>query len=110
MGPNGGRIAREDATMATLIMATPLMHPGPWGDGGWHGGWFLLFPLFWIFWILIIWLLFATVIRRRVGRGGWPGGWAGSAESVLGERFARGEIDESEYRSRLAVLRPGRRR
>ena len=28
-----------------------------------------------------------------------------SAERVLSERFARGEIDEDEYRARLAVLR-----
>lgn len=30
------------------------------------------------------------------------------AERILAERFARGEIDESEYRSRLAVLRSER--
>lgn len=30
------------------------------------------------------------------------------AEQILAERFARGEIDESEYQSRLAVLRSGR--
>ncbi|MFI2435895.1 SHOCT domain-containing protein [Streptomyces sp. NPDC018693] len=29
------------------------------------------------------------------------------AERLLGERFARGEIDEEEYRRRLAVLRGG---
>ncbi|GAA2003384.1 SHOCT domain-containing protein [Catenulispora subtropica] len=32
-----------------------------------------------------------------------------AAERVLAERFARGEIDETEYRSRLEVLRTGRR-
>lgn len=36
---------------------------------------------------------------RRVGNG--------SAESILAERFARGEIDETEYASRLAALRRG---
>lgn len=33
-----------------------------------------------------------------------PGGYE-AAQRVLAERFARGEIDESEYRARLAVLR-----
>ncbi|QHE74229.1 hypothetical protein GFS60_07925 (plasmid) [Rhodococcus sp. WAY2] len=28
-----------------------------------------------------------------------------TAEQVLAERFARGELDETEYRSRLATLR-----
>ncbi|MFD5277668.1 SHOCT domain-containing protein [Pseudarthrobacter sp. NPDC058362] len=28
-----------------------------------------------------------------------------SAEDLLAERFARGEIDEAEYQNRLAVLR-----
>jgi putative membrane protein len=32
-----------------------------------------------------------------------PGG--GGAEQVLSERYARGEIDEEEYRERLSVLR-----
>ena len=31
-----------------------------------------------------------------------------SAEQVLGERFARGDIDEDEDRKRLQVLRGGR--
>ncbi|MGO3764895.1 SHOCT domain-containing protein [Glutamicibacter arilaitensis] len=30
---------------------------------------------------------------------------AAGAESVLRERYARGEIDETEYRQRLEVLR-----
>jgi putative membrane protein len=44
--------------------------------------------------------------------GGWGGGpWIGivypgeSAAAALGERYARGEIDEDEYRKRLRVLR-----
>ena len=32
------------------------------------------------------------------------------AEDALGKRYADGEIDEQEYRARLAVLRETRRR
>lgn len=32
-----------------------------------------------------------------------------SAEGVLRERYARGEVDETEYRQRLEVLRIGRK-
>ena len=71
-----------------------------WG-GGWGGD-----P-----WIGIVWLLVwaALVIgavylfRRRApyrDRGE-------SATVALAERYARGEIDEDEYRKRLRVLREG---
>ena len=71
----------------------------------WHGYWF--FPLFWIGWIVIVLFLFG-------GRWFW---WRryrneehgpGSGERVLAERYARGEIDENEYRRRLAVLKERR--
>jgi putative membrane protein len=69
-----------------------------WFGGGWSGG-----P-----WIGIVWLLFwaALVIggvyllrrppHRDAGR---------SAAEALAERYARGEVDEDEYRKRLRVLR-----
>jgi putative membrane protein len=70
-----------------------------------HGGWWF-FPLFWIGWILILALLFG-------GRWFWWRRYAGDAghesgERVLAERYARGEIDEAEYRRRLAVLKQGK--
>jgi putative membrane protein len=93
-----------------LALSAVAFHP-------WHGGfWFFLIPLFWI---LLIVALFAIFGRRRRawmhgGYGphaqyGWQG-WqhaqaAGSAESVLAQRYANGDIDEKEYRARLEVLR-----
>jgi putative membrane protein len=66
------------------------------GHGG--GPWFLVFPLLWI--AVIVAVAFAF-------RGGWRRRWheGASAESVLGERFARGEITAEEYRERRDVLR-----
>ncbi len=64
-------------------------------------GWF--FPgLFWIlFWVLIVALFW--------GRGGrWHDRHScdeKSAEDILDERFASGEIDEKEYEKRLEILR-----
>ena len=94
-----------------VALTAAALHP-------WHGGgfWFFLIPLFWI---LVIVALFAIFGRRRRAwmRGGygphsqfgWQG-WqhaqaAGSAESVLAQRYANGDIDEKEYRARLEVLR-----
>ena len=80
------------------------MHPG-WQGGPGFGWWFLLIPLFWI---LVFALLFA-ILGRRWRNAGPP--WAAahapgrSAEASLAERFAQGDIDETEYRARLEVLR-----
>lgn len=96
-----------------LALATAVAHP--WGGPGF--GWlFVLVPLFWIG---VFALLFAIFGRRRramwAAGGPWGHGWAahygagaqaaGSAESVLAQRYANGDIDEKEYRARLEVLR-----
>lgn len=96
------------ATLATLAMDTH--YAGPWSAGfGWV---FFLIP---VFWILVIGLVVFLVSRRRhAWANGGPEGygppWArgASAESTLAERFAKGDIDESEYRARLEVLRANR--
>ena len=95
--------------ISSVALAAAATHP-VWG----FGWWFLFIPLFWI---LIIGLVIALVGRRHRrywanGYGYGPGAWgpwaasgAASAESVLSDRFARGDIDEKEYRARLEVLR-----
>jgi putative membrane protein len=68
-----------------------------------HDGWFL-WPLFPLLWFALVFLFFFTLRRRR---GWWDGRRSG--EAVLAERYARGEIAEDEYLTRLTVLREGRR-
>ncbi|MFI6937821.1 SHOCT domain-containing protein [Streptomyces sp. NPDC050418] len=73
------------------------------GDGG-PGPWILLFPLIWA--AVVIGGI--TLLRRTVWRGRREP-WrerpdAQSPISVLGHRFASGEIDEDEYWRRLTVL------
>jgi len=67
-----------------------------WAGHPW-GPWFLVFPLIWIAIVVLL------VVAFRSGWGRRPD--SGSPENILGERFARGEITESEYRERLGVLR-----
>lgn len=94
-----------------LTVATLAAHLG--GPGFGFGFLFLfLIPLF----FFGLFVLFASIGRRRwmraggygpwghYGHGGWGSG-ARSAESTLAERFAQGDIDEKEYRARLEVLR-----
>ena len=67
-----------------------------------HGWW--IFPFFWLGWFVILALVFGgRWFWWRRYRGGTDRN--GSGEQVLSERYARGEIDEDEYRRRLGVLR-----
>lgn len=76
------------------------------GIAVWHAWGF--FPFFWIGWILIFVLLFGFGGRWFWWRRYAPHEDRASGERVLAERFARGEIDEEEYRRRLSVLREAR--
>ena len=65
-----------------------------------------------LFWALIV-VGIVVLVRFRSGGsqfGREPRGDAPSPEQLLSARFARGDIDEAEYRERLAVLREGIRR
>jgi putative membrane protein len=46
-----------------------------------------------------------VVLVGYLGRSGPAGGAHSSAETILADRFARGEIDAEEYRRRLGALR-----
>ena len=83
-----------------------------YGDhmNGWGYGFMTVGML--LFWALLIFTVIA-LIRYLPGKDHRPSPPppqpspppAEGAEQILAERFARGEIDESEYRHRLAVLR-----
>jgi putative membrane protein len=65
-----------------------------------------------LFWALLIAGIVALVVfvtgDRPTRRGSSPE--ARSAEEILAARFARGEISDTEYRDRIAVLRDHARR
>lgn len=60
------------------------------------GFWFPVIPLV----FLALWITLFVVFGRR-----WRHSDRRTGESVLAERYARGEINETEYRERLQVLR-----
>jgi putative membrane protein len=83
---------------------------------GW--GWFAMSAGMILFWVLIITLgvLLYRALARPSGShpfvsseptGSSRTGPAPTAEQLLAERFARGEIDEEEYHRKLSVLRGG---
>ncbi|UOB15484.1 SHOCT domain-containing protein [Streptomyces sp. HP-A2021] len=72
---------------------------------GW--GWFAMSASMILFWALIITaaVLLLRTLNRQHEHTHTPA--APTPEQVLGERFARGEIDEEEYRRRLDALHAG---
>jgi putative membrane protein len=83
-----------------------------YGGNGWGwGGWMLMAVGMVLFWALVITAVILA-IRYLTGSRGADASLRGSgptrAEDVLAERFARGEIDDDEYRQRLALLREHR--
>jgi len=87
------------------LAAAPMAHFGP----GFGFPFFFLGPLVWLLVIVGIALLIRRGARRRwEAYGGPASGPHRSPEATLSERFANGEVDEVEYRSRLEVLRANR--
>ncbi|MGI5452092.1 SHOCT domain-containing protein [Streptomyces sp. CA-249302] len=68
---------------------------------GW--GWFTMSVGTVLLWALIITM--AVLLFRTLNRPTEPRHTPASPEQTLAERFARGEIDEEQYRRGLAVLR-----
>jgi putative membrane protein len=80
-----------------------------YGWDGWSwGGWVLMVLAMAVFWALVI---TGVVITIRYVAGGnahanrHPASASPRAEDVLTERFARGEIDEDEFRRSIATIR-----
>lgn len=88
-----------------------------WYDGGHSGAGWLMFGLMMLsFWTLVILggLAVYALVKRAdnadlVGRTE-PPAQVSSAERLLDERFARGEIDADEYKQRRDLLRSESRR
>jgi putative membrane protein len=97
-----------DAFGTAGMFATLLIQNGPpWAghDGGDFWGPWILFPI--LFWGGVVFLIAWTVTRifpkgRGDDRSEAP---RDSAEEILRERFARGDISAEEYQRALEILR-----
>lgn len=81
---------------------------GSWGmhDGMGVAGWLVMGLALLLLTAMLVGLLVALLRVPRNGTGGALGVESPSrtADQMLAERFARGEIDDEEYGHRLAVL------
>lgn len=76
---------------------------GWYHDGMGWGGWLVMAFSMVAFWALVV---FAVMALFRSGRDERTGPTRGQDPlDILDQRFARGEIDESEYHARADVLR-----
>jgi putative membrane protein len=77
----------------SALAAHPVAYGGP--------PWWPIFPILWF--LVILTILFVVFRGRRFGCGyGYHHGPSGLDR--LAERYASGDIDEAEYRTRRAVL------
>jgi len=73
--------------------------------GGWMMGWMWIWPV-----LVVAGLLIIGYVVLRLVQGGRPTAPTGAdpahtaARRILDERFARGEIDEDDYRRRRGLL------
>jgi putative membrane protein len=79
-----------------------------WSDGTAWWGWLLMSLGMVVFWGGLIWLVWYFVTHPSPRDQSAP--FASSPEQILDERFARGEIDGDEYRTRRDALRESGRR
>ena len=86
--------------MSALVVAQT------WNDhdhmGG--GGWWWVMGIGWLLFLGVIVFLAYLLVRHHTDDGS-SGVRRTSAEDLLAERLARGEIDEDEYRRRRDALR-----
>lgn len=83
---------------------------GMWHDG-WGGGWMLMaigMVLVWAVIVTAVVLAVRYLTANRTTPPTSPGQSFIRAEDLLAERYARGELDDEEYRRRLALLREHR--
>jgi len=78
-----------------------MMH---WGYGsGW--GYLLMAVSMIVFWGLVIGAIVLVVRSTTRTESSAPPATGPGPQQILAERFARGEIDDTEYHNRLAALR-----
>lgn len=87
-----------------------MMDDGWMSGHGW-GGWLVMSVAMLVFWAGLIAAVLLAI--RYLGAASRPpvpgsGGRSPGPEDVLAGRYARGEIDEEDYRRRVTVLREQR--
>ncbi len=90
----------------TLNGAMPVHYMnGGWEGVGHHGWGFMHGPFSIVLFILFLFLVFAVFKRVFRGKGMCSHGTSTAALDTLSERFAKGEIEEEEFRTKREILK-----
>jgi putative membrane protein len=73
-------------------------------DNHMNGGWWWVMGIGWLVFLAFIGFVVYLLVRHHTDTG-TSGRQGNTAEQLLAERLARGEIDEDEYRRRRDALR-----
>lgn len=77
---------------------------GGWMGGGWMGGWSVLWMLVWLGLVVGVPLGLGYLLLTRRSADGETSTTGDTAMATLRERYARGEIDDSEYETMRSKL------
>jgi putative membrane protein len=87
-----------------MLVLAQMMDRGDMHDGGGHWwAWLIGFALVVVVIVLVVWMVTRLTQAHPVSTSAPQP--RSSAEDVLADRLARGEIDEDEYRRRRDALR-----
>ena len=75
------------------------------GDDHMNGGWWWVMGIGWLVFLAVVVVFGFLLIRHFTQTSGGGREQRRDAEDVLTDRFARGEIDEEEFRRRRDALR-----
>ena len=87
-----------------ISVLAQMMDVDGMGGGHWWG-WVIGAAVLAVVVALIVWVVGRVVGTHAAAGSSMPTRGRDSAEDVLAQRFARGEIDAAEYHERLATLR-----
>jgi putative membrane protein len=96
----GGATSNLEAKVFAVVLSQM------WDSDGNHmnGGWWWVMGIGWLLFLAFIGFLVYLVVRHHTDSGAASRGRT-TAEDLLAERLARGEIEEDEYRRRRDALR-----
>lgn len=102
-------ILAQSAFIGSAFAQTTVERANMWERSGWDG-WQAHLMIFWPVFLLLA-VVGAISIGITIYREFWPGALyvhrkspVASGHQILAERFARGEIDEGEYRTKRKAL------
>lgn len=88
----------------SMVVFAQMMDRGDMNDGG-NGWWWIMGVVGLLIVVALVVIVVITLQRSNAPRPEGSGSNRRTADDLLSERFARGEMDEDEYRRRRVALR-----